>query len=314
MLACFLMLRILQENPASSIVYFDNNRATYKYICFSPGATPRLAADLTKFHPELQRASSFVLFDEGEGGTHSTPVPATGFNAQHIVLSSGNPDHYSEWAKSHPLRLVLPTWSLDEIKQAHTSIYTAAKFADYESRFHTLGGVPRYVFAPDATFAEIRDRFKKEIPNADDIARLLMTSDQTAITVQTAARLITYEVDADLQVVRTRWVSDEIGQWAMETLALSDEKRTMDLLCTMAGNPRMGGQFGLSFESWAHLTLAKGGSFHVREVGKADAGETVQLSASVRTTYFEDFKTVPDKVSCTLRLHAAIVVTSIRLT
>lgn len=295
MLACVLMLRILQDHPAASIVYFDNKRAVDKYICFAPGSEPRVANKLGAFRAELQQASTILIFDEG--GPHCPPVPATGFNAQHIVLSSANPEHYSEWAKNHPLRLVLPTWSLEEIKQAYAHIYTDAKFADYEARFRTLGGVPRYVFAPDATFIEIRDRFKQEIPNADDIARLLMTIDQTAITVQKGARLLTYEVDAELQVVRTRWVSDQIGQWSMERLALSDEKRMMDLLCVMAENPSLGGQFGLSFEPWAHLTLAKGGTFHIRELGKADTGATLQLIKSGTTTYFDDFNMVQDKVS-----------------
>ena len=295
MFACVLMRRIVRDHPGASIVYFDNKLATHKYICFTPGAAPRLAECLPAFRTEVQQSSNFVIFDAS--GSDCPPVPSRGINAQHIVISSANPQHYTHWARSHPLRVVLPAWSLEEISQAHARIYNHANFDDYELRFRTFGGVPRYVFASDATFAEVRDRFKLGIPNADAIAKLLMSWNPTALTEQEGACLLTYDVDAELEIVRTRWASDEIGQWSMERL---DEKRAMSLLSVMSEHPSLREQFDLAFQPWAHLTLAKGGTFQLRRVGHADRGETLHLNQS-ETTYFHDFNMVQDHVSVILR-------------
>lgn len=127
-----------------------------------------------------------------------------------------------DWRRSQPHRIVLPAWSFDEITQAREHIFTGDLYDNYEHRFHTFGGVPRYVFVPSyVTMARSREMFEMWLPSGRDLVAFMKMVDSVDLlesTIDKGALLLTHEVDDQLQVTKVKWVSDETAQWAMESL------------------------------------------------------------------------------------------------
>jgi hypothetical protein len=289
--ACYLIYRIYQAHAAATIIYIDYKRINEKFMMFS-AAGVQVGATIDAFKLAIASPLNFVIFDMG--GKDCPSVPSSGIGAQVIVLSSANASHFDTFLREYKMMVVMKTWSKEEIDETRAHVYKEVSLGDYALRFRDLGGVPRWVFDRNKTHPELVQQFRAEIPSADDIHKVLELKDLTKINVDKGARLVTYEVDAELQVTQVRWVSDRIGQWAMETLAHASVKRTMDLLCELAENPAAGGAFGITFEAWAHLKLAEGGSFDARPLdGGAPCKVEVKRSDTV---YFDDFKEVNAQV------------------
>ncbi|MDO9334210.1 MAG: hypothetical protein Q7T57_06795 [Dehalococcoidales bacterium] len=253
-----------------------------------------VAGHIDAFNLAIASPQNFIIFDMG--GKDCPSVPSSGVGAQVIVLSSANASHFDTFHREYKLMVVMQTWSKEEIDETRQHLYNEGSLADYALRFRDLGGVPRWVFDRNKNHAELVQLFRAEIPSADDIHKVLELKDLTKINVDKGARLVTYEVDGEMQVTQVRWVSDRVGQWAMETLAHASVKRTMDLLCELSENPAAGGAFGIAFEAWAHLKLSEGGSFDARPLIGGGAPCKVMVKPS-ETKYFDDFKEVNDQVS-----------------
>ena len=296
--ACYLLYRLQQDHPTSSIIYVDFKRLTYKYMMFSPAGVVQAGDHITDFGAASSSSQNFIIFDMG--GTADI-VPSSDISPQVIVLSSANSKHFALFHRDFSrITLVMKTWSKEEIDDARNHIYTGIELNDYLLRFRDLGGVPRYVFDRDQSHTQVVQSFLNDLPSPNDICEVLKTKDLTRLEVDRGGRLITYETDADMQKTDVRWVSDHIGQWAMTAVAKSDERRTMDLLWAMSENPVSGGAFGIAFEAYAHLKLAEGGIFDYRLVGNS-VTQKMYLKAS-ETIYFDRCSDVSDEV---IMLHRA---------
>jgi hypothetical protein len=294
---CFLLYRLHQDYPAATILYVDHKRQEESKAILLPGTGAGAAAAVQQgsmFPAALADQNGFAVFDQGSRST----APAN-LNAKAIVLSSLDNRHFKDFRGVYPIYGVMPSWDKGECLEAHTLLFAADGLApapiliDWEERFDAMGGVPRWVFDRTGTAAEVVGRFDAEFPAAEHIRTLLETRSAGAISAEKASRLVTYEVDEQgdpsqhppvLPTFRERawrWVSDRVGAKAMQTISDRDQAQAAQLLFGISGGDERS-SFGAAFESWAHLQLAKGGTFRARPVGggadtvlQLEAGETV---------------------------------------
>jgi hypothetical protein len=308
----YLLYRLREDYPAADFLLVDHKRKAREQNIYLPGqqtvaaaavagaSVAARAAALVQQGDEsaefissvLHSHSSFAIFDQG--GDSKAP---TGFSCNGIVISSLDSDHFKDFRGVFPLYVVDPAWSREEIEQCYHFMYAEQpKLADYAARFQELGGLPRFVFAYDLNLSEALQLFYSKLPQADGIRSVLQATDACAIHVKDGARMVTFDVDARFKEQRMRWVSDRVGMAAMQRLHAAGEDSAARLLFSISGGDERSA-FGCAFEQWAHLLLAKGGTFRVRPVG---GGAETQLHLDAAdTVWYADGQegVVKDKVS-----------------
>ena len=289
------------DNPTSSIVFVDFKLLMYKFKLFSPGGVFQESNRIEDFVMATRSPQNFIIYDMG-GTPDTVPPDDQNIKAQAIVLSSANASHFALFSRERSsIKLVMKTWSREEIDDARNHIYPGSQLDDYLLRYRDLGGVPRYVLKGSDSHAKVVKDFQDDLPPPEDIMKVLRTKDLTMINVDKGGRLITYETNDDMEMTGVRWVSDPIGQWAMKSVAQADEQRTMELLWALSENPTTGGSFGLAFEPYAHLKLAEGGLFDCRKMN--DPVTEKQYIKPSETTYFDQFNQVANEVVLTCIQH-----------
>lgn len=251
----------------------------------------KVVGGLNELSVYMESPLNFVIFDLG--GNNSPAVSSVGVRAQMIILIGECGDNFASFYRDCGNMVVLTNWSKYEVDEARQHLYTGDHLHDYELRFRDLGGVPRWVFHPNASHDQVLQQFHNDIPPADDIHKLLQLKDLTKIKIPDGAPLITFEVDGAMRVTRARWVSDRIGQWAMQTLMRNSIQRTMNLLCQLSYTPQPSGAFGMAFAAYAHLILAGGGRWEARDL---DTGCfcRVSMRRSFEPRYFDHAHQVKD--------------------
>ena len=175
--------------------------------------------------------------------------------------------------------------------------------ADYLLRFRDLGGVPRWVFDGQRDHQDLVDKFKRQLPDGSHIRTLLQQTGICSISIGKGSELVTYEVDpGTLQERRWRWISQQVGKWAMDILAADDANAVVSTLFTISKSDDRSA-FGAAFESWAHLKLAGGGRFTVREIGSNLCG-SVDFSPSSETVFYEKSEEVKSQRTVTFAVIA----------
>ena len=189
----------------------------------------------------------------------------------------------------------MTAWSSDEIEDARQHIYTQPELSDYRSAFACLE-VCRAMssIATRATLSSCISAVERcRVERSHSTAAVDRSQ---YIAGYRCARLVTHEVDAELQLTRVRWMPDRIGRWAMQSMPLwAGERRVGDLLCSLANRQRSGDAFGIAFEAFAHIKLAAGGTFVIRPEDGGPA-QKLTLKPSRETVFFDLCRHVPDQV------------------
>ena len=315
--ACFLLYRLRQDYAAASILYVDHKRAGQNaFLLPAAGAAVQQGSSLSPFYTAAAaNRSGFAVLDQGQ----KSIAPAV-INTQAIVLSSLDNKHFKDFVGAFHNYAVMPSWEREECSEAYQLLYAPQQLlgmpppqphilADWETRFDQLGGVPRWVFDDTRAAAAVVEKFNSELPKYDDIKALLQTRAINQISAGKGSRLVTYEVDErgdanaqppvlpTFKEIRWRWISDRVGEQAMQIIQHGDETAGARLLFNINHSDERSA-FGAAFESWAHLQLAKGGKFRTRPVGAFAPGGEVQLQPTNTVWYSANQEaTVPNQVS-----------------
>jgi hypothetical protein len=203
-------------------------------------------------------------------GMGATVKPNDFGKATVIVLSTPNWEQFSEFSHKAQ-KLFRPAWSEFEVDEARAAVpeFSVAALSDYKQRFRDLGGVPRWIFNPRFTHAEVTQLFRQAMPDGKAIYKLLKEPHAglggCAIRNHNDpfARLVMFEVDAEFQIKSVHWMSDTVGEWALDRLDHTSKHTTLDLLSELAENHARGDRSMCSvvFETHSHMQLAKGGTF-----------------------------------------------------
>jgi hypothetical protein len=320
--ACYLLRRLHEDHPAANLLLVDHKRPPLRSAILFPGAAAA-AVQMGSSTSEMFVASAmddpngFVILDQGS----SSHAPGRCY-AKTVVLSSLDSKHFKDFRNAYHAQAIMTCWSRKEMQEAYALLYHDAApalavagaappaaaglmptsaLADWEARFDKLGGVPRWVFDKSRSAALVVSAFLDEMPSADEIRVLLLTKSAGAISVGKGSRLVTFEVDLAFQQVAWRWVSDFVGSVALRTLKSHSESSAAELLFQISNSDERSA-FGAAFESWAHLQLAKGGTFRVKPISAA--AEAPLRMPSTETVWYANDKEgdVADQVSASAPL------------
>ena len=309
--ACYLLYRLQKLYPNASIIFLDCKAFGRHVRVSKPGGVVYESDKEADFQAQCNCPTNYIIYDMD--GPAVQFVPATNMNAGVIVLSSPNASHYGVFQREYTTTLAMRAWSWDEIDDTRKHIYASPALHDYKERFQFFGGVPRHVFNTKGTFESLRTAFLLGLPSPDAIYNLLRIQDYTQISIEKGARLLTFETDADARVIGLHWISDVIGQHAMERASRARQKRLTDLLWEMSGKPAVGETFSMAFESYSHLKLAEGGAFRRRPVGSPNEDRLVQPPSATATVYYDDCKEVSDQVRSHPQCRKTLLLRYVRL-
>jgi hypothetical protein len=296
----YLLKRLREDYSAANFILVDHKRNPEQRVTYFPGQQTTAAGAAAGASPAAVEAArvkqgseasmkdvyaqvmsspmNFIILDQGPGskveGTQS-------FQCTVLVVSSADANHFTTFRERYPRYVIDTAWSRDEIEQCFRLMYSgnATVASDYLARFEQLGGLPRFVFAPDVDCAGAVNLYYSKFPTtAAAIKAVLLAKDACSIHVKEGARMATFHTDAHFQTAGMRWVSDPVGERAMELLARGNESEAAQLLFGIANGDERSA-FGTGFESWAHLQLAKGGEFDVQPVG-GGAPSVLKLDAT----------------------------------
>jgi hypothetical protein len=112
------------------------------------------------------------------------------------------------------------------------------------------------VFSADLNHADAVKLFYSSFPNAAGIREVLRAKGACDIHVKKGARMVTYEVDENFNEKVMQWVSPRVGMRAMQIVLADDRNEALKLLIDISNSDDRS-TFGVAFESWAHLQLAR---------------------------------------------------------
>eukprot|EP01122_Echinamoeba_exundans_P015664 TRINITY_DN754_c0_g2_i1.p1 TRINITY_DN754_c0_g2~~TRINITY_DN754_c0_g2_i1.p1 ORF type:complete len:616 (-),score=103.63 TRINITY_DN754_c0_g2_i1:292-2139(-) len=105
----------------------------------------------------VQREGVLYLFDAG-GGSPSEPLTTEWrpSDPDTVVFASPNKKHYNQFSKSNTYEFFYPPWTWPDILAAQPFMArNTISYAELSRRFYHLGGVPRFLFAPEAIFEKV---------------------------------------------------------------------------------------------------------------------------------------------------------------
>jgi len=110
--------------------------------------------------------------------------------------------------------------------------------ADYKERYRCFGGVPRWALDCKHSTAKLVRLFTSRLPSAKDLVELVRLKNKIDLRLDCCAALVAYE-DNNFQLVRARWVSEQVGRWAVDDVLASyySGPLTEELLGWMQLNP-----------------------------------------------------------------------------
>jgi len=234
---------------------------------------------------------NYYLFDSAGARTDSVPPLFNGnIVARTVAVSSPNISRFQDYEKWYMYRLYMPCWSLEEALEARRACYLleAEQSAEergiaiavrlpvevIQQRFAIWGGLARYLFCTEKTFATAFSQLTAAIGKAQ-IVDVLGSAGMLETMNDVSHRIFHYDVAENFTDVSLKFSSDFVFNRLMQSSANKLSDGLINFVCASGNQSLLGSLRGYIFERFAHAVIARGGQFRIRRLVSSDSKEQV---------------------------------------
>ncbi|ORY42313.1 hypothetical protein BCR33DRAFT_718472 [Rhizoclosmatium globosum] len=229
--------------------------------------------------------------------TDTLPNGPCAVSAITVVVASPARKHYKEFLKfwkSHPL-LYLPVWNPSELLLARKLYDVSAE--DVETRFHLIGGIPRFVFDK---FEDLDETIQFAVGRLSIEKFEMIVGGNLDKEDEISHLIIHYSITEKYKFASVQFASEYVIAQTLEIFISHQQSKLHSFLLASEGEKLVASLRGNLFEAYAHRQLVKGGTFQVRSLDN-----NVETTLFVPPLTMVPFKNIEDCVDVNVLYTAA---------
>ncbi len=251
------------------IVYHPRNKDTL-YV-YNSGLTVYKCSKGSLWLDHWLRISTTLYIVDG-----AVPAYDSAVHCNCVMITSPNNKLENEYNKAAATPLIMPPWTLDELKDCCSLVYPNVELALVSELYDKWGGVPRYVL--EFANNKIKQRDLKSALVQINVNALRDCVGQTAAPDTISHRLIHIMPSADYLTPTLVFASTYVAEQIVIRLIEHDKARMIEWINSSSGQTSVAALRGTMFERIGHTLLASGGTFDYRELNDNNSNDTVSLA------------------------------------
>ena len=242
-----------------------------------------------EFDSYLNMSTTFYIVDG------MTPVDV---DAKTILLTSLRKKIWHQYSKTSCSLRYMPVWSREELFSCRSLLFSSVSEAVVDDLYSKWGGIVRYVLK----FALVKEHqaLLNEALNISNLDLVLESFGQSGANAEISSRLIQKSVTADFHGGPYKFASTYVVDEIYNRIYVKDRDHLIRFLSATEGIGETGQLRGILFEKLAHTTLAKGGSFKIRNL-KTNVESALQVPIDLTTILFSGSHQFHESTNCYFR-------------